>query len=325
MVNTLGVTQKLPEMKDLISRYSTAFLLLVLVTATATRAQYEDLVPLMWVPLQIGNVWHYNFAGEIEMSISIISGDTLVNDQVWYRLDEIRCAPTPCITHWLHYDDEFRLVSASSPNFPDSSRYDYYHLRNGKSVFLTQTAYDTTGTGCSAIYPLYPDNPDPRANLVLQFSDLEELCKNPDDLSGNSITSFYDSKYLYGIGQYYALVGAIIDGEEWGDTFHIRRAVSIGDEAPGTSDKPQVIRLYNYPNPFNPSTTIVYELDRTFRVNLSILDINGRLVQQVPQGVRNSGRHTWQFNAAGLASGVYTVRLTTGEGPGTQHRIFLLR
>lgn len=74
---------------------------------------------------------------------------------------------------------------------------------------------------------------------------------------------------------------------------------------------PQQIELsQNYPNPFNPTTNIRFSLSNTAPVSLNIYDITGRLVSTVIQEeLYNSGRHTVQFNAANLASGVYIYRL----------------
>ncbi len=66
----------------------------------------------------------------------------------------------------------------------------------------------------------------------------------------------------------------------------------------------------NYPNPFNPSTTIVYETPTKGNVQVSIYDINGRLIKTLINAPQSAGAHrvTWQgFNQSGqkVASGVY--------------------
>lgn len=81
-----------------------------------------------------------------------------------------------------------------------------------------------------------------------------------------------------------------------------------------TTDRPPPASpelLANYPNPFNPSTTIEFGLPESMQVNLSIYDITGRLVGVLQDGELNTGWHRFTFNAAGLASGVYIYRLRT--------------
>jgi photosystem II stability/assembly factor-like uncharacterized protein len=69
----------------------------------------------------------------------------------------------------------------------------------------------------------------------------------------------------------------------------------------------------NYPNPFNPATTIRYSIPATVNVELKVLDILGRDVKTLINGVKNAGYYEVRFNAAGMASGVYFYRLKAGE------------
>jgi len=69
----------------------------------------------------------------------------------------------------------------------------------------------------------------------------------------------------------------------------------------------------NFPNPFNPSTTIKYELPRSAVVNLSVYDLLGRMVSVLVNERREAGVHEVKFNGSNLASGVYFYRLTAGD------------
>ncbi|MBU0520242.1 T9SS type A sorting domain-containing protein [bacterium] len=64
-----------------------------------------------------------------------------------------------------------------------------------------------------------------------------------------------------------------------------------------------------HPNPFNPTTTISYVLSTAGTVELSVFDISGREVAKLVDGYRDEGVHEVQFDATGLASGVYLYRL----------------
>jgi len=68
--------------------------------------------------------------------------------------------------------------------------------------------------------------------------------------------------------------------------------------------------LSNYPNPFNPSTVIRYELANSSNVTLTVFDVIGRKVAVLINNEQiSAGNHEVRFNAAGLASGLYLYRL----------------
>jgi len=69
----------------------------------------------------------------------------------------------------------------------------------------------------------------------------------------------------------------------------------------------------NYPNPFNPSTTIRYELDSRVQVNLEVYDILGRKIQTLVNEVQQPGRYTVNFNGSRLSSGMYFIRINAGD------------
>lgn len=66
----------------------------------------------------------------------------------------------------------------------------------------------------------------------------------------------------------------------------------------------------NYPNPFNPTTTIGFEVPEASTVTLSIYDGIGREVKTILNGFQSAGYHKYEFNAAGLPSGVYFCRMS---------------
>lgn len=69
----------------------------------------------------------------------------------------------------------------------------------------------------------------------------------------------------------------------------------------------------NFPNPFNPSTTIIYQLQRRERVTLRVIDLLGREVALLVNQEQPEGEYSASFNASELSSGVYIYRITVGQ------------
>ena len=76
-----------------------------------------------------------------------------------------------------------------------------------------------------------------------------------------------------------------------------------------SNNKAVVTRLRNFPNPFNPQTTISFTLNTKQRVSLKIFDITGREIAVLVNGTLDAGEHQIRFNGSQLASGVYFYRL----------------
>ncbi len=73
---------------------------------------------------------------------------------------------------------------------------------------------------------------------------------------------------------------------------------------------PDGIRLHqNYANPFNPSTTIRFEIDQSGPVRLTVYDSSGRYVQTLQNAMFTSGEHMVSWDASNLSSGNYVVML----------------
>ncbi|MCC5925147.1 MAG: family 10 glycosylhydrolase [Bacteroidetes bacterium] len=75
-----------------------------------------------------------------------------------------------------------------------------------------------------------------------------------------------------------------------------------------------IILEQNFPNPFNPTTSIRFHLPETSYVELTVYDLTGRVVSVIDRGMRSSGTHQVNFDATNLTSGMYLYRL---EAAGT--------
>jgi hypothetical protein len=79
----------------------------------------------------------------------------------------------------------------------------------------------------------------------------------------------------------------------------------------------------NFPNPFNPSTTIQYQLPFDSQVNLKVYDILGKEVTTLINEQQPAGFKEITFNAQRFASGVYIYRLTAGKFVDTKKMMVL--
>jgi hypothetical protein len=88
---------------------------------------------------------------------------------------------------------------------------------------------------------------------------------------------------------------------------------------------PSKVDLFaNYPNPFNPVTTIEYSIPTLQVVRLFLFDILGQRVRVLVDDLQESGLHRVEFNASGLASGVYFYQLRAGSSVITK-KLLLVR
>ncbi|RPH96731.1 T9SS C-terminal target domain-containing protein [candidate division KSB1 bacterium] len=121
------------------------------------------------------------------------------------------------------------------------------------------------------------------------------------------------------------------EGHSWGNwRAHIDNALEMffpGDSAEHVSEAgvPQTYSLlWNYPNPFNSSTTIVFSLAIPQHVSLNVYNIEGRLVTSLIDSPMTAGIHQILFNAAAETSGVYFCRMKT-EGESAARKMLLLK
>jgi hypothetical protein len=125
---------------------------------------------------------------------------------------------------------------------------------------------------------------------------------------------------LYATGNSINLNGAVT-GDSW--NFSLPKTITI---SPFVSVKDEIItrtfRLaQNFPNPFNPSTAIFYEIPNDVSgelVSLKIYDITGKERAELVNEIKSAGVYKVDFNASGLASGVYIYKITAGKYSATR-------
>ena len=80
------------------------------------------------------------------------------------------------------------------------------------------------------------------------------------------------------------------------------------------SEQSEKLKLFqNFPNPFNPSTVIKYQLGNTEFVKLEIYDLSGRLVAELVNRIQVPGTYSVMYDMENLASGIYFYKLRVGD------------
>ena len=144
------------------------------------------------------------------------------------------------------------------------------------------------------------------------------LCRATFDPAGMASGAYYDNIVL-------------ISDDPLG--MHVVQAeLRIGDVT-GVGEPPTAAaasRLDGYPNPFNPRTTLSFDLARAGRVELAIYDLQGRWVRVLVSEVMPAGRHevTWDGldgRGRGLSSGMYFARAVLPGGVSAGRKLMLVR
>ena len=88
----------------------------------------------------------------------------------------------------------------------------------------------------------------------------------------------------------------------------------VGIDGDDNHAQPREFALHqNFPNPFNPSTSIRYELPRSSEIEILVYNTLGQEVTSLYQGMQTAGNHELLFTPRGLSSGIYFVILRVGK------------
>ena len=111
---------------------------------------------------------------------------------------------------------------------------------------------------------------------------------------------------------------AFLQGEIKAHVLRIANVVVSSVPGGDVPDRDAIVAVSNYPNPFNPMTTVRFELASQQRVHVSVHDAAGKRVRTLDMGTYTAGQHelTWDGRddaGRGLASGTYLLRLETRD------------
>jgi fibronectin-binding autotransporter adhesin len=137
-------------------------------------------------------------------------------------------------------------------------------------------------------------------------------------------TKLTETKYRYedsrntqpGKTYFYKLVSVDIDGT--------RHEITLGGQSVWSVQLPFEYALdQNYPNPFNPVTTIQFSLEKSGKTVLEIYNVLGQKVATLVDGNLSAGAYRYQWNASGMASGMYFYRLRSDNFVATKKMVLV--
>jgi hypothetical protein len=196
--------------------------------------------------------------------------------------------------------------------------------------------------GCDLTYDTGPDVSIPTHLLAREGGGAVAVVSSEGLSYENTATTFFTSMVQSMIKKPDEPIGksyeeAVTYGMVWGDYLNTAdRYTFLGD--PALTIKHSVITPLlvsnparpssfvleqNFPNPFNPTTVITYELPGNASVSLKVYDMLGREVRSLVNEPQSAGSHSVTFNAGGLASGVYLYRLQAGSCTATKKLLLL--
>ncbi len=193
-----------------------------------------------------------------------------------------------------------------SPNVPDStSRLGYYAVAGDLKDGAVHTIKIQYYAGALRVFLDDLDTPVIIANVDLQ------------NLPGGSILT-QDGGAIIG---FTSSTGAAFENHDILNWTYIEGFSNVSSESDETG--PNDFRLdANYPNPFNPSTKITYNLYDNSVVKIKVSDQTGRLIETLVSGQKERGHHSVVFEAGDFPSGVYVYSLTANGR--TEHRQMIL-
>ncbi len=145
--------------------------------------------------------------------------------------------------------------------------------------------------------------------------------------AGTPPTSRYGAAGIYDGAHDRMIVFGGNDGSVQNDVWALEGLSSTSTGVRGAAG-PNVVLHPNHPNPFNPATTIRYEIPSRGHVRLAVYDVRGRHVRTLVDATRDAGAGTafWDGRDAGgasVATGVYVYRIETPDGSQARKMVLL--
>jgi FG-GAP-like repeat/Secretion system C-terminal sorting domain len=139
----------------------------------------------------------------------------------------------------------------------------------------------------------------------------------------NSIMPPFSDSFPFTVVEADVRVASMSD-QGWASYGHQRLVSSVDADNNASLLTDYALQLV-YPNPFNPTTTISVSLPDAAELTVVVYNVSGKRVAQLARGHHPAGRHSFVFDASGLASGLYFVNTTVPGHLNNTQKIMLVR
>jgi hypothetical protein len=250
-------------------------------------------------PLHIGDIWQYRNA-------AVMSGDTFVYSYKAFS-DTFLGGKTYTVTFFNNNPVSIQRQSGDSvflyrPGFEKELVYFDFSRTAGDTVSSTPLGNDTMDVVLT------------HTDVANYFGSSRRLWIFYVNRSRHTIDDEYSVTVADGLGivlqvpsfgDPMVLVGAVINGSKYGQVVSVHGFQQI---TPSNFHLSQ-----NFPNPFNPATTISFSLPLKSFVTVNVFDILGREVSILVSEDLAAGTYSRQWNAATLPSGIYFYHIQAGS------------
>ena len=241
----------------------------------------------------------------------------------------------------------------SDPLFTDAENGDFTLLP--ASPCIDAGTADTDGNGTDDIFDFYGYAPDMGAHefltsteglqyfiqgtqVILAWNPMEDIQyylieRSTDENFESDVMSQYitqptytDDDLDYNVMYYYRVSGFIGYWSGWSNVVSVMIETVSTDEENGL---PKAFAVHqNFPNPFNPTTTLRYDLPEDGMVNVTIYDMMGRIVNHLVNGHQSAGYKTTEWNGTNsmgepVSAGMYLYQINAGQFQQTKKMILL--
>lgn len=206
-----------------------------------------------------------------------------------YKIHNLIVGPTT----WEHY--LWRSDCSTNPCSPQGGTWQY--PRAGWCPGASVTPWETDVTASAT----------PGQNIVFDYNlmEYENFCRPNNSLCVSGVTCS-DCNYNYNghTEPHYTIQSQLI----------LYKPNPFSQVQVLNSQIPESFNLFqNYPNPFNPFTKIKFDLAKSSYVKLSVYDIQGKLVKTIVEGELTAGSYNSEWDASGVASGIYVYKIEAGD------------
>jgi hypothetical protein len=202
-------------------------------------------------------------------------------------------------------------------------------LRSPFAQFSVTSISMATWPGHNVSYDFEITNPAGQCPLDFSISDTSSwLSVNPasGSVAPNQsmlVSAIANVQGLNPGGDYQSALVITHDALGSPTTIPVSLSISLtADQDPASL--PTVYALHpNYPNPFNATTSLRFDLPQAGRVKLVVYNVMGQAVATVADGMYAAGRHSLSFEATDLPSGMYLLKLEAGSYHAIQKMLLL--